>query len=161
MSINQHLRGTTPITTMTLLRENEENIAPTVLSLNYASLNDILFFLANIFWCSYSYKSLNVYQSAISSLHPRIDGLLFFFVICYETVMNYGHYMLIFHLHPPHITTNSIQSLTIATQKFVNINYRYKNTLCTKTTDNGFLNIHQPHIGSTVCVYRLLQAYNV
>ena len=38
-----------------------------------ASLNDILAFLAAQFHAGHGYPSLNVYRSAISSIHPKID----------------------------------------------------------------------------------------
>ena len=39
-----------------------------------ATLNDILSFLTAQFKAGHSYHSINVYRSALSSLHPRIDG---------------------------------------------------------------------------------------
>ena len=39
-----------------------------------SSLNDILSFLTDQFHAGHSYRSLNVYHSAISSIHPKIDG---------------------------------------------------------------------------------------
>ena len=39
-----------------------------------ASLNDVLSFLMAQFNSGHSYCSINVYRSAISSIHPRIDG---------------------------------------------------------------------------------------
>ena len=39
-----------------------------------ASLNDVLSFLTAQFNSSHSYRSINVYRSALSSIHPRIDG---------------------------------------------------------------------------------------
>ena len=39
-----------------------------------APIESILSFLAFQFHSGYKYRSLNVYRSAISSIHPRIDG---------------------------------------------------------------------------------------
>ena len=39
-----------------------------------ASLNDVLSFLTAQFHAGHGYRSLNVYRSAISSIHPKIDG---------------------------------------------------------------------------------------
>lgn len=39
-----------------------------------AYLNDVLAFLAAQFHAGHGYRSLNVYRSAISSIHPKIDG---------------------------------------------------------------------------------------
>ena len=39
-----------------------------------ASIESVLSFLAFLFHSGYKYRSLNVYRSAISSIHPRIDG---------------------------------------------------------------------------------------
>ena len=39
-----------------------------------SSLNDILSFLTDQFHAGHSYRLLNVYRSAISSIHPKIDG---------------------------------------------------------------------------------------
>ena len=39
-----------------------------------ASLNDVLSYLTAQFNSGHSYRSINVYRSALSSIHPRIDG---------------------------------------------------------------------------------------
>ena len=45
------------------------------ISITSSSLNDILSFLVSQFHKGYSYISLNLYRSAISSIHDKIDGV--------------------------------------------------------------------------------------
>ena len=59
-----------------------------------ASLNDVLAFLAARFHAGHGYHSLNVYRSAISSIHPKIDD--------YEV----GSHPLVCHLLKGVLTSN-------------------------------------------------------